>query len=156
MTMRATRANRSAQRGVAAAEFIITLPLLLLVLVATVELGRGLFQYNALTKALRDGARYAASYAANGNTGVVAITPQLRTETQRVVVYGNRVGSGNAVLPGLAPGNVTVSNAGGGQVQVSAAYAFTPLLGGQLPTFGIMAPINVTFTMNAAVVMRAL
>ena len=39
------------QRGVAIIEFVITLPLLLLLLLATAEIGRALFQYNTLTKA---------------------------------------------------------------------------------------------------------
>ena len=52
--MQARRWNRGRQRGVAIVEFVLTLPLLMLLLLATAEIGRALFQYNTLTKAVRD------------------------------------------------------------------------------------------------------
>jgi len=39
---------------------------------------------------------------------------------------------------------------------VSAVYNFTPLLGPELPTFGVGAPISLAIPMRAAVVMRVL
>ena len=42
------------QRGIATIEFAICAPILLLLMLATVEVGRMLIQYNTLNKAVRD------------------------------------------------------------------------------------------------------
>lgn len=144
------------QRGLAMVEFAVSLPLLLLLLLATAEFGRLISQYDTLTKAVRDGARYAASTAALGSTGLVYITPQIQTAVGNLVATGNVDGSGSALLPGLVASNVTVSDAGNGYVSVSAAYTYEPMLGATLPTFGFGAPISLSFTLNAGAVMRAL
>lgn len=144
------------QRGLAMVEFAITLPLLLLLLLATAEFGRLISQYDTLTKAVRDGARYAASTASQGATGLVSITPQVQTAVANLVATGNINGSGSALLPGLVPTDVTVSDAGNGYVSVSASYTYEPIVGAALPTFGIGGPISLSFTLNAGAVMRAL
>lgn len=48
------------QRGVAAVEFALVLPILLIAVFGITELGRALYQYNALVKATRDAVRYLA------------------------------------------------------------------------------------------------
>lgn len=144
------------QRGLAMVEFAITLPVLLLLMAATAELGHLIGQYDTLTNAVRDGARYAASAAANGSTGLVSITPQIQAAVANLVATGNTGGSGAALLPGLSAANVTVSDAGNGYVSVSAAYTYEPMAGATLPTFGLGNPISLSFTLNAAAVMRAL
>lgn len=151
------RTGRSgSQRGAAIVEFIVALPLLLFLMVVTAEVGRALFQYNALNKAVQSGARHAAANALLGSTGTIAITDRLRNETGNVVVYGNTTGAGSAQLPGLSPADVTVSNAGGGMVSVTTAWSYRPILGSELTTFGLTAPIRMTIPLRASVVMRAL
>lgn len=53
--------NQRAQRGVAAVEFAILLPLLVVLLSAPLFIGRILWHYTAAQKAAYDGARYLAS-----------------------------------------------------------------------------------------------
>ena len=60
---RLKRAQR--QQGVAIVEFTITVPLLLLALLAFGEFGRMLYQYNSLLQGSRDAARFVASQAWN-------------------------------------------------------------------------------------------
>lgn len=144
------------QRGLAMVEFAITLPFLLFLMLATAELGHFICQYDTLTKAVRDGARYAASTSALGSTGLVSITTQIQTAVANLVATGNVNGAGSALLPGLSASNVTVSDAGNGYVSVSATYTYEPMLGSTLPTFGLGRPISLSFTLNAASVMRAL
>jgi hypothetical protein len=144
------------QRGVATIEFAIVVPVLLLLLVGVTELGRALVRYNTLTKAVQDGARYAAAYGLAGTTGMVNIDTQLTTEVRNVVVYGNPVGMGSPVLAGLLPAQVQVIDAGGDQVRVEAAYPYSPLFGSALPNFGLGSSISTAFVMQAAVSMRAL
>jgi Flp pilus assembly protein TadG len=147
--------TRSCQRGVAIVEFTIALPLLLLLLLATAEVGRLLSQYDTLTKSVRDASRYVAGKALNA-AGVVSISTQLRAETGNLVATGSTGGSGTPLLRGLSASNVTVANLGNGYVSVSVAYAFTPMLGASLPTFGLRSPISLAIPLKATVIMRAL
>jgi Flp pilus assembly protein TadG len=143
-------------KGVAMVEFVFVLPLCMILIMATAEFGRAFQQYNTLTKSLRDGARYVASKANIGSTQVVNITGATRSETQNLVVYGNSQGTGSALLPGLTTGQVTVQDAGGGNVRVSVTYpygsifAFVPgfFYGGDTSTNG--------YNFQAAITMRAL
>lgn len=148
-------APQYSHRGTATVEFAITLPVLLLLMLATAELGRLISQYNTLTKAVRDGVRYAASTAANGSTGLVYITPQIQTAVANLVVTGS-VNGGTALLPGLSTSNVTVTDAGNGYVSVSATYTYQPIVAATLPMFGLGSPIRVAVPLSAAAVMRAL
>jgi Flp pilus assembly protein TadG len=151
----ATVAPAVRQRGTAMVEFAIAAPLLLFLVLATFELGRMISQYNTLTKAVRDGARYAASTAAGGTTGRVNITPSIQSTVTNLVVTGTADGSGSPLLPGPAPA-VSVTDDGNGYVSVSASYAYQPVVGSTLPTFGLGAPIPLTFELNAQTIMRAL
>ncbi|HVJ28669.1 MAG TPA: TadE/TadG family type IV pilus assembly protein, partial [Gammaproteobacteria bacterium] len=74
--------------GIATVEFAIVLPVLVMLLLAVTEIGRAMVRYNALTKAVQEGARYAAAYALRGSTGAVNVDPQLLTEVRNVVVFG--------------------------------------------------------------------
>jgi hypothetical protein len=114
-----------------------------------------LSQYDTLTKTVRDGARYLAANAALGTTGVINLTPALTTATKNLVVKGNATGSGNALLPNLAAGNVSVTSLANGYVSVSASYQYVPMLGANLPSFG-QGSINTAVTLNATSVMRPL
>lgn len=150
------RVNRRMSHGLATVEFALCAPLLLFLMLSTAEVGRVLFQYNTLVKAVRDGARYAVINASVGTTRVVNITPQTETAASNLVVTGNTAGTGAAILPGLTAANVQVLNAGNGFVRVTATYTYQPILGATLPTFGLGNPINLTMSLPATVVMRAL
>ena len=156
--MDATQANRTLQRhgGVAIVEFIIVLPICLMLMMATAEFARAFLLYNTLTKAVQDGARHVAANAIQGSTGVVSVTGALQTQAQNLVVYGNTVGAGSPLLPGLAPGSVTAVNAGAGNITVSATYPYGSIFV-FVPRFFYGASINVSaYTFQAAVTMRAL
>lgn len=141
------------QRGLAAVEFALALPVLLLLLIATAELGRMLSQYDTLNKSVRDGARYLASNALQA--GVMTVTAAEQSATQNLVVNGNVNGAGTPLLPGLTSGNVTVSGSTSGYVTVSASYTYQPILA-SLPMFGLHAPISLAIPLSATAVMRAL
>lgn len=137
-------------------EFAIVLPVLLVLLFGVTEIGRLIVRYNALTKAVQDGARYAAAYALLGTTGTVNIDAQLETEVRNIVVYGNKAGTGSPVLAGLQPAQIQLVDAGGDQIRVDAAYPYQPLFGSALPNFGLGSSIDASFVMQASVSMRAL
>lgn len=151
----AVQAPTARQRGTAMVEFAIVLPLLLFLILATFEFGRMISQYNILTKAVRDGARYAASKASGGATGLVNITSSIQSTVTNLVTTGTADGSGAHLLPGPAP-TVSVTDDGNGYVSISASYSYQPIIGSSLPTFGLGAPIPLTVTLSAATIMRAL
>jgi Flp pilus assembly protein TadG len=145
-------------RGLATIEFAICAPLLFLLLLATAEMGRFLYQYNTLVKAVRDGARYAAAHTSDNNTTrIVSISTQLRDQTRNLVVTGNVAGSGTPLLPRLTPQQVTVEATGAGFIRVAVSnFTFTPVLGSTLPTIGFGDSISLTMPLAATVQMRAL
>lgn len=153
MSTRPLRRDRRA--GVATIEFAICAPLLLLLMLATAEIGRLLYQYNTLAKSVRDGARFAVSEAAVGTTRVVNLTPLVLTQTRNLVATGNIDGTGSPLLPGLAAQDVSIANDANGFVSVSAVYTFVPAIA-TLPTFGWGDPLSLAIPVTATVVMRAL
>lgn len=143
------------QRGVATLELTIVLPILLLLMVTTFEIGRALFQYNTLTKAVRDGARYIATEAIAGTLGTIDLTGKI-VPTQNLVVFGNANGVGSTILPNLTVADVTVTAGANQTITVSASYGYTPALFSQVPNFGVGGGQNLEFTLNATTVVRAL
>jgi len=148
--------SRSAQRGVAVVEFTIALPLLMFLFLAVSEIGRAFLQYNALTRAVRDSARLVSTQALAGQSGVVSLDPAVVGIAKNLVVYGNPQGAGPALLPGLAPGNVTVRDAGNNNIAVSATYNYQPMIGNALPNLLGGGAIATTFTLSTEVIMRAI
>lgn len=169
------------QRGVAMVEFAITLPLLLLLLLAIGEFGRMLYQYNVLLQASRDAGRYAASKAWDRALGRVELNNQINCTTGYLAVYGtppktpplkpedpcNEPPAPNPeapkpedlypVVPGLTLDNVQVTAPSGttDHVQVSITYSFQPVIGEALPAlFGSSIPLGIS--LRSTVVMRAL
>jgi hypothetical protein len=86
----------------------------------------------------------------------VNITGQLNLETRNLVVYGNRIGSGAPLLPGLTVAQVTVIDAGSESVRVTASYPYTPIFA-FIPAFIYGANVDTSgYVFQAAVTMRAL
>ena len=135
-------------------EMAIILPVILIVIIATAELGRAFWEYNALTKSVRDAARYASAQGLFGSTGVVIVTNELRTEVQNLVVYGNTGGTGTPVLNGLTTAGVSLESPGDGDILVRTTYAYTPIFG-LLPDFR-GGGINPLYNFESVVRMRAI
>lgn len=86
------------QKGVALVEFALILPLLLLLTFITTEFGRAIWEYNTLTKSVRDSARYLSIQTPRDP---VAIAKALN-----LTVYGNLSGTGPPLAIGLSTSNV--------------------------------------------------
>ena len=143
------------QRGLALVEAVITLPLLLFVMLAAAEFTFAFVQHTTITKAARDGARYAAEEAIDG-TLTMDLNAALRDETRRLVVYGNKAGTGTPVVNNLSVSEVTVTDVGNNNIEVNVTYPYTGILGTVLPSFGYGSDISLIFSMSATVTMRAL
>ena len=147
--------NRKRQKGVAMTEAVIVTPFLCFMVIATAEVTNAFHEHNVLSKAVRNGARYAATMGTSGTTGVVALTPQLISDVQSLVAYG-QVGGGTPVLNGFASGNVQVADMGNNVIRVTASYAYTGILGIPIPGLTLGADTNVAQTLSATVMMRTL
>ncbi len=87
-------------KGVALVEFALILPFLLFLSFLTTELGRAVWEYNTLTKSVRDAARYLSLQ-----------TPGTKlTEARNLMVYGNVAGTGTPLALGLSLTNVPVAS----------------------------------------------
>lgn len=147
---------RKGQRGAAVIEAVVTTPFLLLLMLVAAEVTNAFVDHNTLTKAVRGGARHVAAKAALGTTGTVVLTPQLITEAQSLVVYGNSSSNGSPRLPGLTMGDIQVVDLGDNVIQVTASYAYTGILGATLPSFGFGADGDLIHNLESTVSMRAL
>ena len=138
------------QHGVALVEFALILPLLLILTFVTTEYSRALFQYNILTKSVRDAARYLSVYNP-GDTTKFPIAKNL-------VVYGNPAGSGSPLVIGLTTSlvpNPVWQTAGTAPVINTVTirvtgYVFTPLFASAFGvSFGNLAFADINATMRA-------
>lgn len=111
---RAVDVSRETQRGQAILEFILILPLLLLVVAAVWEYGRVFEAQLVATNAAREGARYAST---NGTTtGFDPSEVATRVEDYALTGFGNRlvsIPSGQTTFNGVAlnpNGDVTIDS----------------------------------------------
>jgi Flp pilus assembly protein TadG len=148
--------SRGFQRGAAIVETVVVTPLLLFLVLLTAEITNAFVDHNTLTKYARHGVRYLAANAIQGTTGNILLSAPLIDQTRNLVVFGNTAGGGTPILPGLAVGNVQITDIGNDNVQVSATYAYTGLLGGSLPNFGFGPDSSLSMNLQATVAMRGL
>jgi urea transporter len=89
-------AMKSRQSGVALIEFALILPMLLILTFITTEFGRALYQYNTITKSVRDAARYLSMRTPGTQIGVA----------RNMVLYGTTAETGIPLVLGLTPEDV--------------------------------------------------
>lgn len=77
-------------------EFALILPLLLVLTFITTEFGRAVYEYNTVTKSVRDAVRYLS--VQTPGTGIA--------QANNLVVYGNPAGTGSPLARGLSLSNV--------------------------------------------------
>ena len=148
---------KTKQNGVAMVEFALILPLLLLLTFITTEFGRAMYQYNTITKSVRDGARYLSTKT--------PYTKQI--EARNLIIYGNLTGTGSPLVLGLTvsnvplPQNITWQTTGFNPVintvtVTVSGYKFTPLFGSVFGTAfadanGQIAFSNISATMRSPI-----
>ncbi|MFH0257285.1 TadE/TadG family type IV pilus assembly protein [Vibrio rumoiensis] len=117
---------RSQQQGLAAIEFIIALPVLLLMMAAMADIGHLFIQYNVLNKTVQNGANYAAIRMQEAT--LLEPTPNVNgvsNDTKNVVVYGSPDTTQSEVMSGLGVNDVNVAiDDAAKTISVSASYQF--------------------------------
>lgn len=94
--------RQTGQKGVAIIEFALVLPLMLLLTFMTTELGRAIYQYNTLTKSVRDSVRYLSTQPPGSAAAV--------TTARNLMVYGNPAGTGSPLALGLSLSHVPAAS----------------------------------------------
>ncbi|EFI60367.1 MULTISPECIES: TadE/TadG family type IV pilus assembly protein [Comamonas] len=153
----------SSHRGVALIEFALILPLLLILTFITTEFGRALYQYNTLTKAVRDASRYLSVQ----DPSIATSDPQgLINNAKNLVVFGNVANTGSPLAVGLSVSQIpkpTWQHAGASPVintvtiriagcatSAPPCYKFTPLISGAFGVnFGTVNFADISATMRA-------
>ena len=139
---------RRDRRGVAAVEFGLLLPILMVLLVGIAELGRYLGQAEAVEKGLRAGAMYAARQS-------LPLSGTAKTEIENLVKTGTRDGSGIYLAAGwnesgakvdiTATNNSTTDGTAVTVIELTANVPYDELLPGMLGFFGIL-PLNISMS----------
>ncbi len=87
---------KTRQQGVALVEFAFVLPLLLVLSLLSVELGRAVYRYNTTAKAVRNAVRYLSVQTPGTHV----------TEARNLILYGNEAGTGALLDTALTEANV--------------------------------------------------
>ena len=150
------RMQRKSQTGIAVIEFALVLPILMVLLLATAEFGRAFYQYNTLTKAIRDGARYLSDNSLNG-AGVIELGGSTSTAAKNLIVFGNSAGSGDALLEGFSTSDITITTIDNKHLKVSASFSYTPIIAAGIPSFGADSQTwDTNYTFQSSTTVRAL
>lgn len=161
--------SRVKQRGVAAVEFTIMLPMLLLMVLVTAELGRALYQYSELTRLVRGASRYLSITAIPDTSGTLdssfdggctddsdCVCLGCISDTKDILVYG-QVGGSVPLLHGLSKDDITISGDSiTTRVTISVDYDWQPIFGDRMSGFGFGEGIDLGFNFNVSYTMRAL
>ena len=141
--------KRRNQKGVAAVEFAIVLPLLLLILFGIIEFSLIMYDKVVITNASREGAR--AGVVMPLNTTLMAGAPS-SIQTQIGTVVDNYC-SNYLISFGSATPSVSVPSGAGGAfgtpLTVTVTYKFTGLLLGKM-----LSPLTGPLTLTATTVMN--
>ena len=150
-------------RGIAAVEFVVSVPLLIFAALIAAEVGRAFIQYDTLSYAVRSGARYVSERALVA--GVINLPDPVKAEARKLVVYGNiagDAGDGTPCLPDLSAaeppeGHISVSaDAATQYIKVSATYPYQPIFL-SLPGVGVGGGLFPTlYQLRVSVTMRAI
>ncbi|AIW13181.1 TadE/TadG family type IV pilus assembly protein [Vibrio tubiashii] len=136
------------QRGLAAVEMIISIPVLLLVMMAITEFGNALIRYNTLNKMAQNGIRYATTDIA-GSASYDQIADI--SEIKNIVVYGHSsVGDGSTpMVEGVSTSDVAVSHSNG-YVTITISHEYTPMMTAFDTDFNFTVPLNSSAMMRTA------
>lgn len=113
--------------GIAAVEFLIVLPVLLLILTLIVEFGNAFVRYNTLNKMVQNAARYSV-VDIYGSEDVDAIADI--TSIQNMVLYGRKapIADQLPVLDSIQVQINEVVDGGVSYVVVTASYPYQPIM----------------------------
>lgn len=116
------------QSGIAAVEFLVTLPVLLLIITVVIEFGNAFVRYSILNKSVQNAARYAVvDIYGTATSGSIAN----ESDIKKMVMYGKKSFSDGEtptpILDSLTLDNISVTPVGN-YVVVSANYDYQSIM----------------------------
>lgn len=147
------------QKGIAVIEMTLVLPFLLLILFATAEFSRLLYQYNALTNTVRNATRYMSNNALNGSSNTVLISPVIEDNTVRILTFGYLLPVSSTtlpILPNLENSIISFSTSEDKFVTLTVSYPWTPIFSNSLPSFVSAESFDLSFPLVISYTMRAI
>jgi hypothetical protein len=152
--MKKTGIQFKKQQGLAAIEFTLVLPFLLLLIFASAEFGRLLYQYNALNKTVRDASRYLSSNVIFGDNGNITIKDSIAAKVKNLIQFGQS-SSASALFPNLGDDDINLAISGD-FIIITVNYNWQPIFSETLTTFGLGNDIDLSFPLVSSYTMRAL
>ena len=110
---------RRGQRGATAVEFALSVPIFFLVVMGTIEFGRGMFAANELNHLAREAVRFAVVHSNESDTPASEKDVINYVRQRAVSIVGDEIGVRAAWSP---------SNTPGAFVEVTLTYEFEPVL----------------------------
>lgn len=141
------------QQGLAAIEMTLVLPVLLLFFFATAEFSRLLYQYNALTKVIRNASRYMSNNALNG-ANILDLTDTITINATDIMASGDLT-KALQILPNLKDASVSIATSEDKFITMTVSYQWQPIFASTLPSFvndtsfDLSFPLVTTYTMRA-------
>lgn len=143
------------QKGAAMVEMAMVVPILLILAFGIIELGRALYQHNSLGKATETAARYLTRSwgAVDDECQPLGAWDTSVAIAKNLTVYGNESGTGNPVVSGLAPVDVTVQLLAGTvtgvedpvcYIRVESEVDFHSVFGDRIVPFMNLGPIRLS------------
>lgn len=142
------------QQGLAVIEFTLVLPFLLLLIFASAEFGRLLYQYNALNKTVRDASRYLSSNVKFGDNGNLTIKESISIDVKNLIQFGQST-SASALFPNLSDDDISLA-INGDFIVITVNYDWQPIFSETFTTFGLGNDIDLSFPLVSTYTMRAL
>lgn len=144
------------QQGLAAIEFTLVLPFLLLLIFASAEFGRLLYQYNALNKTVRDATRFLSSNVKFGDNDNITIKDNISADVKNLIQFGqSSSASANALFPNLSDDDINLAISGD-FIVITVTYDWQPIFSETFTTFGLGNDIDLSFPLVSTYTMRAL
>jgi Flp pilus assembly protein TadG len=141
------------QKGAAMVELAIVLPVLLIITFGIVELGRALYQHNALGKGADSAARYMSRAWGTVDIDCNTLDPWSASVVvaKNLAAFGNEAGTGNSLVKGLSATDITIAvDAATGftptvcVISVESAVTFQGVFGDRIVPFLDLGPINLS------------
>ncbi|MDC5823067.1 pilus assembly protein [Vibrio europaeus] len=136
------------QQGLAAVEFVVAAPVLILLLMAIMEFGNALISYNTLNKMAQNGIRHATTHIA-GSASYDQIADI--SEIKNIVIYGHSsVGaSSTPIMENVSTSDVAVNHSNG-YVTITISHDYIPLTTAFRSYFSFTVPLNTSAMMRTA------
>ncbi|MCG9575037.1 pilus assembly protein [Vibrio tubiashii] len=115
-------------RGLAAVEMLIAIPVLLTILMAITEFGNAFVQYNTLNKMAQNGVRHATADILGTGSVNPCNNATTVSQTRNVVLYGKRTpGTSDLIMDGVTAEDVSITCANK-YITITINHVYSPLI----------------------------